>query len=356
MKIGIDYSAAASRHRSGIGNYIFNLVKGLLEIDSGNEYTLFVPSIFSSFGDLKPNFKIRQKFDLTRWLDNLDVFHGPDFKLMAVRSRKKIVTIHDLASHINRDFMSIDFQELTKKKVRESVERSDLIITPSETVKSQLEEFYPETRGRIKAVYHGISDEIKFISDLQHVQRTLEKYQIRTPYLLFVGNIEQRKNITNLLYAFSILAGDKKIEHDLILIGRPGWGFEKIDRVKQGLNLGNRIRLIGWVDDDDLPVLYSAATVFVYPSWYEGFGFPILEAMKCQLPVVASDIPTHREVASDAAVFVPPDNPSVMADAIHWLITDSTKRDSLIRRGTEHVKSFQWKITATEMLRIYSSL
>jgi len=354
MKIGIDYSAAVSRQRSGVGNYVFNLVNGIAKIDNINEYLLFVNAKLS-FDDVGFNFKIYRKTGLSRFFQQLDVFHGPDFKLIFTRSRKKVVTIHDLASHFNNDFMSIDFQELTKKKIQNSVRNSDLIITPSNTIKSQLEEFYPETIGKVRTVYHGISDNIKYINDTEQMRKTLDKYKINQPYLLFVGNIENRKNISNLLNAFSELINERKIEHQLVLVGKPGWGFDKINIKAKELNLSNKVCFIGWAGENELSVLYSAADVFVYPSWYEGFGFPILEAMKCKLPVVVSDIPTHREIASDAATFVIPDNPSMIADAIYSLILNRSQRELLISRGLEHVKFFTWEKTARETLNIYSA-
>ncbi len=354
MKIGIDYSAAISKQRSGIGNYVFNLVSGIRKFDNINEYFLFVNAKLSF--DVGFNFKIYQKTGLARCFKRLDVFHGPDFKLIFTQSRRKVVTIHDLASHFNDDFMSINFQELTKKKIRNSARKSDLIITPSNTVKSQLEEFYPETIGKIHTVYHGISDNIKTVNETEQIRKTLKKYKINQPYLLFVGNIENRKNILNLLNAFRELINERKTGHQLVLVGKPGWGFDKICMKAKELNLPNKICFIGWADENELSALYSAADVFVYPSWYEGFGFPILEAMKCKLPVVVSDIPTHREIASDAASFVVPDNPSMIAEAIYSLISNRSRCDLLISRGLERVKFFTWEKTAKETLKIYSSL
>jgi glycosyltransferase involved in cell wall biosynthesis len=353
MIFGIDYQAAVPAERSGIGTYIFNLVDALSRIDEENEYNLLVPSIDKSLKLIRKNFRFVGKKNPLRFIKRFDSFHGPDFKLISVRADKKIVTIHDLASRVDGDFMSDEFRKFTRIKIEKSIEKADIIVTVSKTIKNQLEEYYPSVRGKIRVVYHGIGEEIRQSSVAGSEFDVLEKYSIITPYILFVGNLETRKNIVTLLKAFQSFIQKEKTSHQLVIVGKPGWGYERIMKHARGSDCGDRIRFVGWIRSNDISSLYSNADLFVYPSWYEGFGFPLLEAMKCGVPVIASDIPTHREIAGDAAIFVPPSDAEGFAQKFSLLMSDVQLRTDLVNAGKSRSELFTWKKTAQAMLDIY---
>jgi glycosyltransferase involved in cell wall biosynthesis len=353
MVFGIDYQAAVPIERSGIGTYIYNLVKAISQIDKENDYKLFVSHAEVLNRDIPKNFHyIRKKNPLQR-IFRLDSFHGPDFKLISVRTDKKIVTIHDLASRIDGDFMSDEFRLLTRKKIERSIAKADIIVTVSKTIKNQLEEYYPETRGKIRVVYHGVNEDInETIMDISQ-NDIHKKYNITTPYLLYVGNLETRKNLITLIKSFQIFVKEKNVPHHLVLVGKPGWGYEKIKTVVSELKCRDKIHFVGWISNEDISVLYSHADLFVYPSWYEGFGFPLVEAMKCGVPVVASDILTHREIAGAAALFISPSDVDGFAKCFSEIISNRAERDRLIQIGKLHSQHFSWRKTAHTMLEIY---
>lgn len=353
MIFGIDYQAAVPAERSGIGTYIFNLVYALSRMDEENEYSLLVPSINKSLKEISRNFRFTGKKNPIRFIKRFDSFHGPDFKLIPVRADKKIVTIHDLASRVDGDFMSEEFRTLTRSKIEKSIDKADVIVTVSKTIKHQLEEYYPSVRGKIRVVYHGIGEEIRQSTEPSLEFDKLKKYKVTTPYILFVGNIETRKNIVTLLKAFQSFLQKEKTSHQLVLVGKPGWGYERIMKHVNDSACRDRIHFVGWTSSDDISVLYSNADLFVYPSWHEGFGFPLLEAMKCGVPVIASDIPTHREIGGDAAIFVPPSDVESFAQKFSLLLSDVQLRTDLVKAGKSRSELFTWKKTAQAMLDIY---
>ncbi|MBI5477138.1 MAG: glycosyltransferase family 4 protein [Ignavibacteriales bacterium] len=354
MIFGIDYQAAVSPERSGIGVYIYNLVRAISQIDKENDYKLFVPHAGKTIEVISSKIKFVGRKNIIHRLIKLDAFHGPDFKLIPLRAGKKIVTIHDLASRIDGDFMSDEFRQLTRLKIEKSISRADVIVTVSKTIKNQLEEYYPITRGKIRVVYHGISDDIVSSYSEEVRNDVLLKHGITSPYLLFVGNLETRKNLTTLIKAFQLFIEQNKSSHHLVLVGKPGWGYEKITKVFEESRIKEKIHFIGWINNQDISDLYTNADLFVFPSLYEGFGFPLLEAMRCGVPVVASDIPTHREIAGDSALFVLPNNISGYLDAFNQILSSRSKAESLIRSGKEHSQYFTWKKAAQAMIDIYS--
>ncbi len=354
MKIGIDIKAAFEEKRSGIGNYVYHLVKNLLAVDKKNEYYLYSPKEEINFLKSENAVTVNRKNPLSL-LRKLDVFHGPDFKLMPVKAKKKIVTIHDAASFNEEDYMSSDFKKLTQNKIIKSIKDSDLIITISQSVKDELIKYCNLNDDNIKVVYHGINEELGLLPERINKEEVLQKYDIKIPYFLFVGNLETRKNISTLIKAFNIFTNNYDSKHQLVLIGKAGYGYEKI---KEELNASPQkkdIKELGWVDDSELSIIYSSAEIFVFPTLYEGFGFPVLEAMKFKLPVIASDLPVMKEIAGDAAAFVNPFSPEEISKTMYNISSDATRKNKFINLGLERNKLFTWQKTAEKMISIYES-
>lgn len=356
MQIGIDTKEAFRIHRMGIGNYVFNLVNGLMQIDDKNEYYLVTPSAFirNPF-DLPSNYSFRYRFSPLNKIKQLKTFHGTAFKLSPVKAKTKVITIHDLASFLYQDFMPSTIKELTKKKISNAVASADTIVTASHTIKNHLEEYYPRTRGIIKVVYHGIDGDSRYVDDSLRISSVQKKYKLPGSYLLYVGKLEARKNILTLLKAFKYLKTNFNIEESLLLVGKRGWGYNHISTLIKDLHLAKSVKELGWIDEPDLNTVYSAARLFIFPSWYEGFGLPILEAMSCRLPVIVSDIPTHREIASDSALYFKPGDKVELAENVISLLNDKFKRDDMMYRGLQRIKDFNWQKTAAEMIEIYEN-
>ena len=354
MQIGIDTKEAFRIHRSGIGNYVYNLVKGLMQVDNENEYYLVTPSAFirNPF-DLPSNYSFRYRFSPLNKIKQLNAFHGTAFKLNSVKAKTKVITIHDLASHLYQDFMSSTSKEVTRKKISNAVATADTIVTASNTIKNHIEEYYPRTRGRIKVVYHGIDGDSRYVEDPSKISYVRSKYKLPKTYLLYVGKLEARKNILTLLKAFKYLKTYYNIGESLLLVGKRGWGYNHISDLVKEQGLTKSVKELGWIDEEDLNAIYSAAELFVFPSWYEGFGLPVLEAMSCRLPVILSDIPTHREIANDSALYFKPGDNVELAENIISLLNDKFKRDDMTLRGLQRIKDFNWQKTAQEMIKIY---
>lgn len=356
MKIGIDIKSAFEAKRSGVGNYVYHLVKNILSIDSKNEYSLFSSSNKNEdFIPQNANAKIINRKSISSLLKKMDVLHGPDFKLLPIRANKKIVTIHDLASFMDEDFMSDDFKKLTQRKIIKSIGQADIIVTVSNSVKEQLINQLKLSKEKIQVVYHGVSEINTSVINKERNENILTKLGIAKPFFLFVGNIETRKNIITLLKAFEIFKDKYKTEHELVLVGKSGHGYEKIQEALEANKVKSDIKEIGWIEDDDLAVLYSEAEIFIFPSLYEGFGMPLLEAMKFKLPIICSSIEVLKEIASDSALFVNPSDPNDIAESIYEAVSNNELKKRLIQNGIERVKNFSWEKTARIMLNIYES-
>lgn len=357
MIFGIDIKAATGFQRSGIGNYVFNLVENLNAIDNKNQYYLLSPKSSSKNPfHLNSNFSVRNRYNLSNFIKKFDVIHGPDFKIPLANAKKKVVNIHDLASFVNDGFMSSDFAELTKKKVLTSIRKADRILTISNSIKEQLESDFPEARSKITNIYLGVDKNIQKILDIEKRQSISKKYNLPESFILFVGNLETRKNILTLLKAFSKLITEQGFNHKLVLVGKAGFGFELIEKYILEKGLQKKVRLFGWVDDGDLHTIYSLADLFVFPSFYEGFGLPIIEAMKCKLPVILSNISTNHEVAQDAANYFNTSDENDLAEQILKLLNDNTRKLELIKKGYERSLFFDWQKTAAETLSVYENL
>jgi glycosyltransferase involved in cell wall biosynthesis len=192
--------------------------------------------------------------------------------------------------------------------------------------------------------------------ELAHQMEASSEYDFSKPYLLFVSTLEPRKNINNLIRAFNLLKRKYKIEHQLVLIGQKGWNYEPIFREIERSAWRSQIHHLDYLSDEMVAVFYSKADAFVYPSHYEGFGLPVLEAMTLGAPVITSNTSSLPEVAGDAALLIDPDDPTSLADAILKVIGDSQFRSELIQKGKERAKLFSWERTAQETLKAYKSL
>ena len=354
MKIGIDVKSAFESKRSGIGNYVYQLVKNLLNIDAHNNYFLYSSGKNLNLFQNKNVTYLNRKnpFSLLMYPD---VFHGPDFKLLPVDAKKKIVTFHDLACLKKENFMSEDFKKLTNGKIKNSVKKADIIIAVSYSIKKELLEYFKLDSNKIKVIYHGINEELPSKVEEDKKDKVLKKHNIKLPFFLFVGNLEIRKNISLLLKAFELFKKNDLKSYRLVLVGKGGHGYEKIKEDLNNNSERNNIIELGWIEDRVLSSIYSSAEAFIFPSLYEGFGLPVLEAMRFGLPVIASDIPALKEITGGAAALVNPSQPEDMAEAMYKISSNYNQKKEFIEKGNERIKFFSWEKTAKQMLEIYES-
>jgi len=362
MIIGIDASRASIKQKTGTEVYSYNLIKHLAKCDHKNQYILYTNRALKFDFLLPKNFKVKVLSFLKFWtqirlawemlIRQPDILFIPAHTIPWIHPKNTVVTIHGLEyEHFPEAYSRFDLWHL-RKSTRLASKWAKKIITISQNTKKDLIKFYGVRDEQIKVVHLGY-----------------QKYEVRSkkyeaagtfrfpkPYLLFVGRLEKRKNLVRLVKAFARLKNNKKIVHKLVLAGKPGYGYEQIKCSIKELGVEKDVILPGYVLDKDLPDLMKNADIFVYPSLYEGFGMPILEAMNLGVPVVASNISALPEIAGEAALLVDPLNTDEIADAIWRVVTNKELKEDLVKKGLEQVKKFSWEKCAKETLIVLESL
>lgn len=355
MKIGIDIRSTLKRN-TGIGRYTFNLVNSLAQIDSQNTYYLYSRKRFLDFKKrlIKlPAKNFKHACDYFKKgpesvLPDLDVFHTSSYDLgRPKRAKKFIVTVHDVIikaypfGHSEKTIKEIDVQ------LKRTLSEADLLIADSYNTKSDIIKFYNVPDLKIHVVYPGIAKQ-GFVQ--KHAGA--EKRSFAQSYILFVGTIEPRKNIQGIIKAFNRLKKEYGISHKLVIAGMKGWMYEDIFREYENSDFKKDIIFKDYVSDQKLVDLYKNASVFVYPSFYEGFGFPIVEAFSYGIPVVTSSTSSCKEIGRDAAVLVNPNDDKEIGEAIYKIINNNELKKDLIEKGYARAEDFNWQNTAWEFLGI----
>ncbi len=371
MPIGIDYTAAV-RQGAGIGRYTRGLIRALAELDQETPYVLFSAGRDPDPRPWPANFSPRalplsdrhlailwQKLRLplpVEWFTGpLDLFHSPDFVLPPVRRARTVLTIHDLSFLRHPECFSPPLLRYLLNAVPRSVERADLVLADSENTRDDLIEMLGVPQERIRVVYAGVEPEFAPRPEAE-VAAARQRYGIRRPYLLGLGTLQPRKNFVRLIEAYRLLRQERGIPHQLVIGGGRGWLYEPILEAIEVYGLQEDVRLIGFVDDADLPALYTGAEVFAFPSLYEGFGIPLLEAMACGTPVVASSASSLPEVAGEAALLVSPTSSEALAEALWRALDDGALRETLRARGFQQCHQFTWRASAQRLLACYDEL
>ena len=373
MRIAIDAYPLA-RNGTGISNYLYNLVKQLEQIDLVNEYYLYsCPGIKLPFSS-NPRWHIRIKKGVinksaTLWMqilakkdlayDKIDIFWSPEqmCPLNLPKKIKLLLTIHDLSNLYFPQTMSVHNLILHRLFFRKSVQKADILITDSNSIAMDIKKnFVNINNEKIKMIYCAATEEIELFNIKESMEYLHKKLNFNKKFILFVGTIEPRKNIETLIEAYYEL--DKNIKDELMLViaGKFGWKISSVFNLCRKLGLSDKqVKFLGCVPMQDLSYLYSAASLFVFPSLYEGFGMPLLEAMKCGTPILCSDISVFREVAKDSAYFVEPKNVAAMSMGIKKLLSDQYLVSNLTSKGLERCKLFSWGKSAKELLEIFKT-
>jgi glycosyltransferase involved in cell wall biosynthesis len=379
VRIGIDGSLLYGNY-SGVEYAIWNLLQSLAKMDGDDEFVVYVPHDFRSDVEFPSNWRfVRARFDgeqkLLRVLwqqlvlprlmqkDKLDVFHAPAY-VMPLRSPvPTVLTVYDAIAFTHPQFCTLANRLHYRRIMPPSLQKARRVIVPSQAIRSDLVNVLHVPAEKIEVIPLGVED--LFFAEPRHEHRRTEnratsvsewsntepsrerqravkeKYQLPDRFFLFVGNIEAKKNLGVLTAASRSLP--------LVIAGGKVRGAYCVLRIAEG------DRLLGYVPRADLPALYSLATAFVFPSHYEGFGLPPLEAMACGTPVIASTAGALPEVVSKAAMLANPDEPSEWALAMELIVKDASLRERLIQRGRERVRQFTWERTAQTTLEVYRS-
>ena len=370
LHIAIDAHSVDSQ-LAGNETYAINLIEALARIDSINQYTLYVTrhEAVERFSGRWPNFSVSRtrphtpivRIPLTlsaelrrRPVDLLHVqFTAPPFAPCPI-----VATIHDLAfEHLPQTFKRRSWMQL-RLTVRHTARKAAQIITESEYSRRDIVKTYGVAEERISVIPVAAPQHFAPVEDEQELQRVRDTYGIEGNYILAVGSIQPRKNLARLVGAYALLRTERpgvKLP-TLVLAGKKAWLYGETLRAIEQSGVGDRIILTDYVSEKDLPALYSGAICFVYPSYFEGFGLPPLEAMKCGVPVIVGNRTSLPEVVGDAALLVDPLDEAEIASALVRLIDNSDLRDKLRVKGLKRANSFNWHETAKRTLEVYKQV
>jgi glycosyltransferase involved in cell wall biosynthesis len=359
MLIGIDASRSVAQERTGTENYSLNLIRHLLALRSDHRYRLYFNrpptyNLQSTTYNLRimpfPRLWTHLRLSWEMAHRPPDLLFVPAHVLPIVHPRRSVVTVHDLGylyypeAHRLLDRLYLDLS--TRYDARAAAH----LIADSSATKRDLIQRYGVEPDSITVVYPGYDDAtFQPVRDEEAIEAVKTRYDIAGDYILFVGTLQPRKNLTRLIEAYwKLETGSWK----LVIAGKKGWLYGEIFRRVEELGLERRVVFTGYVTQEDLPVLLSGARLFVFPSLYEGFGLPVLEAMACGTPVVCSNAASLPEVAGDAALLVDPLDVEELAAALERVLSDEELRAGLIERGFEQAKRFSWERCARETLDV----
>ncbi len=373
MHIAIDYTAAVQQ-RAGIGRYTRELVGALLRLEEAREahrYTLFAAAggRTASVGEFPP--AVRRRFlplndewvarlwhrarlpiPVETFTGPIDLFYSPDFVLPPTRPRTRtLLTVHDLSFLRYPDHFVPKLVQYLSRVVPESVRRADRVLADSEATRADLVDLLGTPPEKVEVLYSGVDERFRPEGEPGERERLRARYGLDRPYVLSVGTIQPRKNYIRLIRAFARLPVSGVM---LVIAGARGWLYEEV--LAEAARQAERVRILGFVEDEDLPALYRGASLFVFPSFYEGFGLPVLEAMACGVPVVCSCASSLPEVAGDAALLVDPHDEEGLREAMERALEDEGLRREMTARGRARAAAFTWERAARGLMAAFAEV
>jgi len=367
VRIAID---ARKLHDFGIGTYIRNLLRQLSRIDQATDYLLLCQERDLQMGaDLGRNFRTvidrsgpysaREQVSVPLVLGrkHVDLFHAPHYVLPPLTRCRSVVTIHDCIHLMFPQYLPNRFAlAYARSSIWMAARKADRILTVSEASKRDILRFFDVPPEKITVIYNGIDDRFHVQPAEDEMVRVRERYQLQGEFVLYAGNVKPHKNLERLLDAFHQVRQGGLDHLKLVVIGDEISKYTELRRAVHRLNLHKHVRFLGYMPDEMLAVLYRLAAVFVFPSLYEGFGLPPLEAMACGTPVVTSNVSSLPEVVGDAAVLVDPTDPSSIAEGIRQVLTDPALAARLRARGLARAAEFSWERSVAQIHAIYGEI
>ena len=367
MRIGID---ARKLHDFGIGTYIRNLLRELAQMDHDTEYVILVrPDDEAGVRALGENFRpvkltagnysfaeqIRIPQALTR--EKVDLFHAPHYVLPPLVRCPSVVTIHDCIHLMFPQYLPNRWAlAYARTSISLAAKRATRVLTVSESSKRDIQKFVDIPAGKIDVIYNSFDPRFGVEPNEEAVSRVRERYQLHADFVLYAGNVKPHKNLERLIEAFQVVRKRGLDNLKLVLIGDDISKYTALRRAVHRHQLHNYVRFLGYLPEETLAVMYRLAGVFVFPSLYEGFGLPPLEAMASGTPVVTSNVSSLPEVAGDAAVLVNPYDADAIADGLYRVLTDQNLRSELRRRGPERARHFSWESSVRRVREIYGQV
>ncbi len=370
MRIALDAIPLVAA-KTGVGHYTEALAEWLARVHTDHQYDLWSPFDFAfdhHNGDKPDNLNKRfipvHKLFRKWWLVGLptllqitplDVFHGTNYCIPVVSPCPTVVTIHDLSLYAQADTHEANNVSRGKRRIPLMARRATRIIAPSDATRREIISYLRIDDERIRVIPEAARQNMRPCSE-DESRSVLAKHDLRRPYLLYVGTIEPRKNLTTLIRAYDDLIHSTPHRPQLVLCGGRGWLCDAIYQMVDDLKLNDQVRFTGYVDDADLPALYSSAEAFIYPSQYEGFGLPPLEAMACGTPVITSNTSSLPEVVGEAGFKLPPHDVEALTETMAKLLSDAAMSQHYKRAGLERAKLFSWERAARETQAVYDEV
>jgi glycosyltransferase involved in cell wall biosynthesis len=364
VRIGID---VRKLHDHGIGTYIRNLLRHLSRLDHDTEYILLArPQDFPSLEVLGENFRrvaatssnysISEQFSIPRAVsrEGVSLFHAPHYVLPPLVQCKSVVTIHDCIHLMFPQYLPNRLAPIyARASITLASKRATRVLTVSESSKRDILRFVDVPSDKIDVIYNAYDERFGVEPREEAVVRVRERYQLHDEFVLYVGNVKPHKNLERLIEAFHLVR-NRGLDHlKLVLIGDEISKYASLRRAVHRHQLHKYVRFLGYLPEETLAVMYRLAGVFVFPSLYEGFGLPPLEAMASGTPVVTSNVSSLPEVAGDAALLADPYDPMAIADAIYLVLTDESVRRELRQKGLARAQQFSWEASVRRVHEIY---
>ena len=351
--VGIDASRTSRDQRTGTENYSRKIIQGLLDEDVDWRWRLYLndssgslPMALPTNAEARniPSPRLWTHYRLSREL----LTHPPDLlfvpaHVIPIIHPRAIVTIHDLGYLHVPDAHTSSQRRMLDLTTRWSAKVAHHIVVPSQRTRDDLIVHYRVPETRISVIHHGVEARFRDVNQIQ-TERLRTRYGLVKPFVLAVGTIQPRKNLPLLTQAVA----QSQLDHDVVIAGKRGWMSERVTTALEAAGLGQRLRMIDYVPDEDLPALYAAADVFVQPSRFEGFGMPVLEAMSAGTPVLSASGSSLTEITGDAASLFDPDDVSMLAELLKHMASDSALRARSIQRGLARSASFTWERAARQ--------
>jgi len=363
MRVSIDARPILKKTKTGIGIYTQNIINAFSEIDKEDQFLLY--SRLKPFDRKRkpPELPARNFFNKINYFNlplefvlgrDIDIFYTSSYDIEPPKGSRLVLVVHDIIPKVWPYGYSEDVIKNFDSTMK-ILDYADAIITPSKYTKSDIIKHYDINEKKIFAIHSGVD---KFFQKVDFSEKEKKEFLLRfnlnENFLLFVGTIEPRKNLKNLLYAFKEI--EDLIPHKLAIVGMKGWMCDDIFSLIRDLALEERVVMSGYLEKEDLLMFYNFCGIFIYPSFYEGFGFPVLEAFRCKAPVITSNTSSLKEIGEGACLLIDPNEPKEIKEAILTLLNNRRLRDELIDKGYKRASEFNWTDTARNTLSIFKKV
>lgn len=367
MRIGIDGRDLFRDEVTGIGRFVLNFLNGIKVEGKDHEYILFLNE--RNYFDIEvPTIKkvvIREDSTLT-WdqillpsalkKEKIDLLFSPYFKAPLLAPCKVIISILDVIPFAIDPYKSSIKTRLNRIAIKMFSHKAKKIITISDYSKKEITYYFKIPDEKIEVIYPGVGADFMPVQDPERRFQVKRGYRISGEYILYVGNLKPHKNLIRLLHAYSLLPEHIRKDFQLVIAGKKDENYGLLSKKAIEIGIKEKVIFTDFIPDKDLPILYSGASIFIFPSLYEGFGYPVLEAMACGTPVVCSSTTSLPEVVGDSGILVNPEKPENFAAAIKSLISDKSLSEKLRLKGLQHAKKFSLENTAKKLLDAIESV